>query len=200
VIKSGHKVITQGPARGVRVMSREPIRTISGASTPQPVSSASSKASESAFKCRRVPSRSRAVSVTACANAAARGTASVPPRRPLSCPPPGTSGFRRRSGAEISAAIPAGPSSFAEPMTRCVAPVSENRNARDATACTASRISAPKSDSGHNVRSAARSCSVPSSPDEIARSPTAFGRERRPSRCHAPLALTGISSTDPPAA
>ena len=38
MIKSGHKVITQGPARGVRVMSREPIRTIRGASTTQPVS------------------------------------------------------------------------------------------------------------------------------------------------------------------
>ena len=38
MIKSGHKVITKGPARGVRVMSREPTRTISGASTTQPVS------------------------------------------------------------------------------------------------------------------------------------------------------------------
>ncbi len=37
MIKSGHKVITKSPARGVRVVSGESIRTINGTSTTQPV-------------------------------------------------------------------------------------------------------------------------------------------------------------------
>jgi hypothetical protein len=56
VIKCSHKVITKGPARGVRVMSGESIRTISGASTSQPVSLWRAKRIiEGARECIQVP-------------------------------------------------------------------------------------------------------------------------------------------------
>ena len=56
MIKSGHKVITKDPVRGVRVMSGESIRTISGASTTQPVTLWRAKhIIEGARECIQVP-------------------------------------------------------------------------------------------------------------------------------------------------